>query len=65
MFRVTGRNDVGEYEAGRPSVLMVHGAGMDAASWVMSSSNKGKELPLILALADTGYDVWLASSRGS
>ncbi|XP_050382154.1 triacylglycerol lipase 2 [Argentina anserina] len=54
-----GRNGGGG--AGKPPVIIQHGVLVDAATWLLNSPDKN--LPLILA--DDGYDVWMANTRGT
>ncbi|XP_021890150.1 triacylglycerol lipase 2-like [Carica papaya] len=52
----------GEKTAGnRPPVLLQHGLLMDAITWLLLPPNKS----LAFALADKGFDVWLANTRGT
>ncbi|KAJ4730122.1 Lipase [Melia azedarach] len=45
----------------RPPVLLQHGLLMDAITWLLLPPEKS----LALVLADNGYDVWLANTRGT
>ncbi|KAF5746121.1 putative Triacylglycerol lipase 2 precursor [Tripterygium wilfordii] len=47
--------------ADKPPVLLQHGILMDGASWLVTSPNQS----LAFMLADNGFDVWLASTRGT
>ncbi|RHN50922.1 putative triacylglycerol lipase [Medicago truncatula] len=48
-------------KANKPPVLIHHGLFCDGVSWLLNSPNES--LPFILA--DSGFDVWLVSGRGS
>ncbi|KAK2979035.1 hypothetical protein RJ640_013669, partial [Escallonia rubra] len=45
----------------RPPVLLQHGLLMDGITWLLSPPDQS----LALLLADDGFDVWLASTRGT
>nr|XP_027060704.1 triacylglycerol lipase 2-like [Coffea arabica] len=51
----------GETPGKRPPVLLQHGLLMDAITWLLSPPDQS----LALILADSGFDVWLVSSRGT
>nr|XP_027062872.1 triacylglycerol lipase 2-like [Coffea arabica] len=51
----------GEAPRKRPPVLLQHGLLMDAITWLLSPPDQS----LALILADSGFDVWLVSSRGT
>lgn len=54
-----GRN--GRGGAGKPPVIIQHGVLVDGATWLLNSADKN--LPFILA--DNGFDVWIANTRGT
>ena len=64
MFRITGRVgvDVDHGHWNNTPVLITHGLGMDAVNWA-ESNGLGTIWPL--QLVDRGYDVWMASNRGT
>uniref|UniRef100_A0A2N9ESV2 Partial AB-hydrolase lipase domain-containing protein n=1 Tax=Fagus sylvatica TaxID=28930 RepID=A0A2N9ESV2_FAGSY len=47
--------------ADRPPVLLQHGLLEDATTWLLNSPDKS----LAFILADNGFDVWLANTRGT
>ena len=66
-FRVTGKN--GEEEAPERDeslnpVLMMHGQGCDATTWVWPDPDI-VDKPLPLMLFDHGFDIYMASNRGT
>ena len=64
-FRVTGNQD-GPLNPDKPPVVIIHGSFMDAASWLGSQYwNPEGVKPFHFMLADAGYDVFLANTRGT
>ena len=62
LLRITGRvNGKSSAEKHSTPVLIVHGLTMSAKSWI--HDHKDPIWPLLLV--DRGYDVWMASSRGT
>ncbi|KAK8588558.1 hypothetical protein V6N13_087467 [Hibiscus sabdariffa] len=47
--------------ANKPPVLLQHGIFVDAATWLLNSPDES----LGFILADNGFDVWLANTRGT
>ncbi|XP_071710112.1 triacylglycerol lipase 2-like isoform X2 [Rutidosis leptorrhynchoides] len=56
-----GRDDHGGYRRNRQPVLLQHGVLVDGMTWLLNSP----EQSLALILADNGYDVWIANTRGT
>ena len=59
MFRILG--DKESEKSDKPPVLVQHGFGMDAVSWLVGAM---LDKPWPLKLVDEGYDVWLGNNRG-
>ena len=66
LFRITGRRDgnVMHSDEHHAPVLITHGLTMDAVSWAEVAGPNG-EASWPLQLVDRGYDVWMASNRGT
>ena len=66
LFRITGRTDGRAEHDGRhhAPVLITHGLSMDAVSWAEVVGEDGSA-SWPLQLVDRGYDVWMASNRGT
>nr|GEX24115.1 triacylglycerol lipase 2-like [Tanacetum cinerariifolium] len=56
-----GRDGGSGGEGTRPPVLLQHGVLVDGLTWLLNSP----EQSLALILADNGYDVWIANTRGT
>ena len=65
-FRITGDDKGNPLKPTKPPVVIVHGLYMDALVWMIGQDlNLFAEKPFQLGLADAGYDVYLANSRGT
>lgn len=56
-----GKEETGEEQGTKPVVYLQHGMAATARVWVMNPSDKS----LAFVLADRGYDVWMANTRGT
>ena len=64
-FHVTGnKNKIVKPNKSYNPVMLMHGLGCDATSWVDPGWNR-VEQALPLHLFDRGFDVWMASNRGT
>jgi len=65
-FHVTGKAS-GPFTPTLPPVLIQHGDYGDGAEWMGGYGYDGfpDRLPMFLALAEQGYDVWIGSNRGT
>ena len=66
LFHITGKTVDGvwqQFTSTNPPLHMQHGFTMSAGKWMSMQDVDG--LPLMLELADQGYDVWMGSNRGS
>ena len=65
-FHITGKvakdGSVVTREPTQPPVLVQHGLGSDAATWLWMYTSGN---PLPLTLYDEGFDVWLGNNRGT
>jgi len=63
-FMITGKE---EKSMKNPPVLIHHGEGQDAASWMTSlaTDSKPKAKPFPLTLVDSGHTVYMMNSRGT
>ncbi|XP_050101737.1 triacylglycerol lipase 2-like [Malus sylvestris] len=59
--RIPAGKSAGNETAAKLPVLLHHGILMDASAWLLNSPDKA----LAFILADNGFDVWLANSRGT
>ena len=66
LFRITGRADGSVMHDNRhhAPVLITHGLTMDAVSWAEVRGEDGSP-SWPLQLVDRGFDVWMASNRGT
>ena len=64
VFRITGKGRK-TFKPDKPPVVIMDGQGGDASSWLESQAWNDMDKPFQLMLADSGYDVWLGSNRGS
>ncbi|XP_028771389.1 LOW QUALITY PROTEIN: triacylglycerol lipase 2-like [Neltuma alba] len=56
-----GRAEVGGSSGRKPPVIIQHGVLVDGVTWLLNSPEQN--LPMILA--DNGFDVWIANTRGT
>lgn len=69
LFHITGTKDGGKFTPTKEAILVQHGLGMDAASWINDHGNAPEDYkggkPMQLQLADLGYDIWMGNNRGT
>ena len=63
-FHITGSTETGPFEVTRPAVVMQHGMGGSAASYLEESMFSPGEDILMKRLAMMGFDVYMANNSG-
>lgn len=61
-FHILGKTGQPRPESLKASVLVQHGASVDAHSFIEYTGDKKS---FVLALADEGYDMWIGNNRGT
>ena len=67
-YTFKGSEKTGYYPPGRPAVLMVPGILDDGARWLEMQTpdlTKKNPLPLMIQIANAGYEVWIGDVRGT
>ena len=63
-FHITGSTETGPFEVTRPRVVMQHGMGGSAASYLSNYLSPESDI-LMKKLAMMGFDVWMANNSGT
>ena len=65
-YRIIGDDQGNVFSSSKPPVVVMHGMTMDAGVWLEAQGHNSNGVkPFQLMLADAGYDVYLASNRGT
>ena len=72
LFHIEGTEAGGKYKARRTPILIIPDLYSDAGRWLQMQSDpptnsqvSTSKLPMMLQLAEAGYDVWVANNRGT